>query len=718
MIKKIIHAGLILSCFAAVSAAAADKEAYLHFMNGMVMERKGNYDTALQEYRRTMLLDPKSVFVYKQALNLALHIGKVEEAEQWAEFVVQSDSATADNWVLYGNVKWAKGDFDGARRAYEKSIELDPSAHEAFYQLASLWSSRNPEKAITYLEKYIILRPEDSAEVYYQIAVLQNAKGNAAGVKASLLKSKEADPYYPQPRYMLASFYELKNDTASALAEYAELIGLEPKNVELYDHVGELYAGPSLNNLEEAEKYFLKAWVLDKKDPTACFWLSVINEQKRDFKEAASYLENSAALKEDAGLVLRLAYYYTQSGRYKEAISMLELAIRKWPDNTEIAYFLALGYDDIGKVSKGREMLKAILGREPDNSEARMQYAIISERENDMKSAEENFRYLLAKKPDSANVMNYLGYSLADRGLKLEEAELLIMGASALEPENGAYLDSLAWVRFKRGNKAGALEGIKRAIALVYDDAVIWEHAGEIYAESGDYSKAWLAWKNSWLLEKPEKRAKAEERLKALGKKISSEALPALEAAYLRNFSPAGLEFSSFAKLEARLRGKTVKLDAIVHFSPPGDFSLTVMGPLMAPLWKARISGGIMDMDSISIKEIDSGTFSYWASLIAGEMKSWFAGDYLAGAQPGDWREPCFSGPVREVCLDKGLSWPEEISNKTEGKLSFKPGNYFLKNLYLFPETMDFKLPFVSLRVTLDKDQMNFSGANTLKLPE
>lgn len=716
MIKTMSRSALLLACFAAVSSAAADKDAYLHFMSGMVMERKGNYDSALQEYRRTMLLDPQSVFVYKQALNLALHIGKVDEAAQWAEFVVQADSAAADNWVLYGNVKWAKGDLEGARAAYEKGAGLDPQSHEALYQLASLWSSRDPVKAIGYLEKYLALRDEDAAEIYYQVAVLHNAAGNAGGVKENLLKAKQADPYYPQPRYMLANLYEVKNDTAAALAEYSELVELDPGNIELFDHIGELYAGPSLNDLEEAEKNFLKAWALDKKDPTACFWLSVISEQKRDFGAAAAYLEGSAALKEDAGVVLRLAYYYTQSGRYEKAIAMLEVAAKKWPGNDKISYFLALGYDDIGKPGKARETLKALLARTPDNAEARMQYAVISERENDMAAAEESFRYLLARKPGSANVMNYLGYSLADRGLKLEEAELLITGAAALEPQNGAYLDSLAWVRFKRGNNLGAQEAIKRAVGAVYDDPVIWEHAGEIYAAAGDRQKAWLLWKNAWLLEKPAKRGKASARLRELAEKIPAAALPALELAYLRAFSPAGLDFSSFAKVEAKLRGKTVKLDAILHYAPPSDFSLTVMGPLMAPLWKARVSGGLIDLDAIAIKDIDSATFSYWASLITGQLKGWFAGDYLSEAR--DWNEPCFTGGSAELCLDGGLSWPEEITGKAEGKLTFRPGNYFLKNLYLFPQTLDFKLPFVSLRLTLDKEQMNFSGVNALKLPE
>ncbi|MCM2266722.1 MAG: tetratricopeptide repeat protein [Elusimicrobiales bacterium] len=715
---RTIFSVLAVFLFSASVSAAADKEAYLHFMNGMVQERRGNYDSALQEYKRTLLLDPESVFVYKQALNLALRIGKVDEAGRWADFVVRADSATADNWVLYGNVRWAAGDMPGAAASYEKAFLLDASNHEALYQLASLWSGRNPDRSIDYLKKYLEVKPEDAAEVYYQIAVLHNAKGRHEDMKRSLIKAKEADAYYPQPRYMLANYYEVKNDTAAALGEYRELLDLEPNNAELYNHLGELYASPAVGDLEAAEKYFLKAWELNKADPAACFWLSVISEQRRDFAAAAAYIEGSSALKDDAALALRLAYYYTQSDRYAKAIALLEGAAKKWPDNGEITYFLALGYDDTGDPKKARTLLRQLLAKNPDNAEARMQYAVISERENDMAAAEENFRYLLAANPANANVLNYLGYSLADRGLKLAEAQVLISSAVALEPANGAYLDSLAWVRFRNGDVPGALEGIKKALKAVYDDAVVWGHAGEIYEASGDYRTAWLAWKNSRLLEKPAKRANADARIKALQKRIPDAEAEGLKRAWLAAFLPAGQEFSSFAKIEARLRGRTVKLDAILHFAPPSDFSLTVMGPLMAPLWRARFSGGSLEMDSMELKDIDAGAFNYWASLVTAELRDWFSGRTLAGGRlDGGWGGDCFTGGGREVCLDADGT-PARIRPESERKLAFEPSHYFFRNLYLFPYVMEFKLPHVALKVTMDYGQMNFSGVNTLKLPD
>ncbi len=707
----------ILALLPAAAQAAADKTAYLHFVNGLVEERRGNYDLAMQEYRRTLLLDPEPVFVYKQALNLALHIGKLEDARNWADYVVKADSSTADNWVTYGNVRWAGGDMDGARAAYEKAAALDDQSYEALYQLASLWSGKDPKKAAGYLVNYLELRPDDAPEIYYQMAVLHNAAGDQAGARADLLKSKEADPAYPQPRYMLASLYEAKSDTAAALSEYLDLLRMEPKNLELVDHIGELYASPAVNDLASAESYFLRAQAIEKTDPTSCFWLSVISEQRRDFAAAAAYIERSAGLKDDAGLTLRLAYYYTQSGGYLKAIDMLEKSLKKWPDNAEIKYFLALGYDDTGKTSKARALLGELLKKNPDYAEARMQLAVISERVGDMPAVEENFRYLLAKNPGNANVLNYLGYALADRGQKLDEAEAMIEKAVALEPANGAYLDSLAWVKFRRGRMPEAMAAVKKAVAAVWDDPVVWGHAGDIYEAAGDDVSAWRSWKRAAMLEKAGKRGPAEARIKALQKKIPADKAAALTQAYLADFLPRGQEVSSFAKVEAKLRGKTVKFDALLHFSPPEDFSLTVMGPLMAPLWRANLTADGLEMDSMSIKEIDPEAFNYWASLIAVELRAWFSGAaFSAGSMADGWGSDCLTGAGREVCLGSdGL--PERLRPDRERKLSFYPSYYFYKNMYLFPGKLNFSLPGVSVSVTLDAGQMNFKAENRLTEP-
>ena len=81
--------------------------------------------------------------------------------------------------------------------------------------------------------------------------------------------------------------------------------------------------------------------------------------------------------------------------------------------------------------------------------------------------------------------MNYLGYMLADRGTRLDEALGYIRRAVALDPQNGAYLDSLGWVYYKMGNYELAEENLRRASERMGDDPTIHDHLGELYMKTG-----------------------------------------------------------------------------------------------------------------------------------------------------------------------------------------------------------------------------------------
>ena len=92
---------------------------------------------------------------------------------------------------------------------------------------------------------------------------------------------------------------------------------------------------------------------------------------------------------------------------------------------------------------------------------------------------------MIAGDPHNATALNYLGYMLADRGLRLDEAIGLIKKAVALDPQNGAYLDSLGWAYYKQGNYDLAEENLRRASEKIGNDATIQDHLGELYFKTG-----------------------------------------------------------------------------------------------------------------------------------------------------------------------------------------------------------------------------------------
>jgi tetratricopeptide (TPR) repeat protein len=93
--------------------------------------------------------------------------------------------------------------------------------------------------------------------------------------------------------------------------------------------------------------------------------------------------------------------------------------------------------------------------------------------------------------------LNYLGYMLADRGTRLDEALGYIRRAVALDPQNGAYLDSLGWVYYKMGNYELAEENLRRASERMGDDPTIHDHLGELYMKTGRLKLAASNWERS-----------------------------------------------------------------------------------------------------------------------------------------------------------------------------------------------------------------------------
>jgi tetratricopeptide (TPR) repeat protein len=156
----------------------------------------------------------------------------------------------------------------------------------------------------------------------------------------------------------------------------------------------------------------------------------------------------------------------------------------------------------------------ALLGEEPGPQHAYLFFlrGAASEQAGDFAAAEPDLRRALELQPDNAVYLNYLGYSLLDRDLQLDEAEQLIARAFAAQPENGAIIDSMGWAAFIRGRYAEAVELLERARAAEPADPTIADHLGDALWKVGRRIEARHAWTAAQALDPTPKLA---ERLSA-----------------------------------------------------------------------------------------------------------------------------------------------------------------------------------------------------------
>ena len=181
----------------------------------------------------------------------------------------------------------------------------------------------------------------------------------------------------------------------------------------------------------------------------------------------------------------------------------------------EVLYYLSREFSDIGIVHNS---LGDFLRREERYSEAKIAYdravdiyrennnvswvvlyarGITHERLQEWDKAEADFRNALTINPDQANVLNYLGYSLIDRGEKLDEAMTMIEKAVSLQPESGYIVDSLAWGLFKLGKYETAIPHMEKAAELMPVDPIVTDHLGDLYWAVGRQLEAKFQWRRA-----------------------------------------------------------------------------------------------------------------------------------------------------------------------------------------------------------------------------
>ncbi len=596
---------LLLACLCAASAAPAaegaapSKPAQLHYVRGVLYENAGALPQALAQYEDALKRDPGSIYLARQAAEAALELGSADKALDWAEAVEKAEPGDPDGEILLGRVLWARGDAEKAEEAFQRALKLDPDSVESALSLSALMSGDEPAKAKKLLERFIERDPDHAAEARFQIAKIDLQEGDAAGARKQLRQSIDIEPDESSlpARYALAQSYEVDHDTQAALKEYLEIANLEPDNVALLDHIGET----DLEQDDEAaaKAAFSQAKRVQGSDPSANHWLAAIAEKDGDFAAAAAYLEASAALPEEPALNLRLSYYLTQAGRLPDAVQVLERAHARWPNNDQVSYFLALGYDDMKQDDKALKLLRRVVAVKPDYREARFQLGVILEKLDKMDEAERQFRALLADTPDDAAVLNYLGYSLADRGLKLAEAAQLIRKAVDLDPQNGAYRDSLGWVDYKEGRSTAAVSELLAALRLMPNDDTVWEHVGDAESAAGNRREAWLAWMRSQALAQDAtdagKKARREER------RLGSAQTGQLYQDYLSYSQNALRKLDGLCKLSGSVLGHAFSYDAMVHFKAPDRLSIDLLGPFYTPLLTMKLENGKFSSPPIRI---------------------------------------------------------------------------------------------------------------------
>ncbi|GJI92902.1 tetratricopeptide repeat protein [Duganella hordei] len=356
------------------------------------------------------------------------------------------------------------------------------------------------ERARTEAEKALAIKPDS------ELAILTTAQ--VSGDIDSAMKTLSAFlEKYPNSREVRAAYARILVDAKQydpARKEFLTLLKDQPDNLATLYALGVM--AMQTNDVPSAEKYFTQfVNVLadhpgDERDPSKVLMiLSQIAEQRGDLDAAYNWLERVDGSDEKIFLAARMkmASLTARKGNVDEARKQLaELKPSEPADQAQVFQADAQILRDAGDNRAAYTVLENAVKRYPDNPDLLYDFALIAEKLGQLELMEKALRQVMIAAPDNQHAYNALGYSLAERNERLPEAYALIDKAMKMAPGDPFIMDSMGWVQYRMGNLNEAEALLRRAYAL-RSDPEIAVHLGEVLFVKGDKNGAQQMWQEA-----------------------------------------------------------------------------------------------------------------------------------------------------------------------------------------------------------------------------
>ena len=494
-------------------------DAQASYMEGLLLEEEGDYEGALAAYSRSLQLDPggnpqlavriahdyakrgdiaNGIDVLKDLvkarpreslayLNLAYfylkQLKKPELAVKYAEQAVEVDPKNFTGYQTLFEVYMAlklKKDAESTLIKAQKLDSKDPNFWlnlvDLTIQLYSNNQERFPAQRVAVVDS-LLRKSADFAgndgNVFAKIAddyvlIDQVASGIPFYLRTLELNKDNADV-----RYKLAQSFLKTGQRDQAIKSLEEMLKANPLKFEIYEFLARLYE--EAGNKARALANYEQALLLAPNQPENYLHTAGVELDLKQYDRAISTLEEARRRFPIPQVTYSLAVVLSTAKRYSEALPIFEAALQEAKSSEEelldAGFFFNYGVtaEQAGLVEKAATLLKRSIELDPSKA---------------------------------AQAYNYLGYMWVDRNMNLDEAGSMIKKALEIEPANGAYLDSLGWFYFKKGDFARAITELLHAAELTNPpDPVVYEHIGDTYKSLGNGSQALSYWQKGLTLD-------------------------------------------------------------------------------------------------------------------------------------------------------------------------------------------------------------------------
>jgi len=525
-----------------------DPRAIDHFVDGIIYDLQQNFAAALLAYQEALLYDSAGSAIYLAIAKDYLRLGKNESAIISLKTCLRWNPQEIEALEILAKIYVSQKKWRLAEETYRKILVKDSLQLDAYYSLALLHLQQkekdkaaeqyrrmlsiqpvpNPQILIELGELYIDMkRFEDAAEVFHQLiesdstegfgyygfGMAKEALGDTSTAIESYVKALRLTPDLIPARDRLSRIYASQEDWENTIQIFSEAIGRDSTDLASWLALAETYrfssdSSTAIETLQEIKGRFPRDW-------RAYMAVGRIFLDQQHFIEACSEFKRIIQLSSktvEGWLFTGICLVHLDS--LEASQPYLRKSLNMVPRDPLGNYYLGSVLSQLNQPDEAIPYLEAALKTRPRWISALSSLASVYESLKEYANSDSLFNEALQLDPENALILNNYGYSLSERGVRLEEAMDMAQRALETEPKNGSYLDTMGWIYYKLGDYQKALEYIEEAHSI-RKSVDVAKHLGDVYDKLGMKEKAREAWKKALELDQ-----KNPEILRRLGQYI------------------------------------------------------------------------------------------------------------------------------------------------------------------------------------------------------
>jgi tetratricopeptide (TPR) repeat protein len=450
-------------------------------------------DHALEAARIWHEADPDSMQGLQTLALLLVNRKKVDDAEPFlAKLLAAQGAAAANGFMQLGRLLSGNPDAAANLRVTQKLAQRYPELPQARFAVAQAAAvAKNEALALAEIRSAAELKPDWDVAALYEAQLLQAR--SAAEAAKRLAGHLEKYPDRLEIRLNYTRLLVADKRFAEARAEFERILERHKDDPEAIYSVGLLAV--QVKEFAIAEANLKRLLDIGFRDPNGVrYTLGQIAEEQKDWPRAIDWYRTIQRGEHAVAARLRTALALGKQGKIAEARDFLRSSSAS--SEQERVQMLIAESQLLREANLHREafeLLGQALERNPEQTDLLYDHALSAEKVERFDVLEANLQKVIRLKPDNAHAYNALGYSLADRNLRLPEARKLIEKALELSPEDFFIVDSMGWVLYRMGDLKAAAAHLRRAWNG-RSDGEIGAHLGEVLWTLGERDEARRVW--------------------------------------------------------------------------------------------------------------------------------------------------------------------------------------------------------------------------------